>query len=658
MSTSRPTRPATRPAAGHVTRAPGGPEPLETRRLLSGLSATYYDNPDFTGTSVTRVDATVNFDWSRGSPDPRIGPDSFSAQWTGQVRSAYSEQYTFNVQADDAVRLWVNGQLLIDKWNGGASNVSGKITLEAGRLNDIILQYREDTGGAKVKLLWSSASQPSQIVPTNMLYPPSTPATPLPQLVPNPTMVSARDFGARGNGTSDDAGALQHAIDATPAYGTLVLEPRTYKLNTGLVIDKPMEVAGNGALLLLNTSVSPVNRTLTIRSELSPTSVSWKEPVTAGQSTFHPAFTAGTFKVGQWVFVELGQDPYDHNEQHYTTMAPVTAVGTNTLTLGTSVPYNINAGAFTNKITPVTSMASQVHVRDLKFDHVAGTIPDASIWMERVRNSTIDGISGRFEIMATMADCANVSLTNATASLVNDHSAAGRALTVWQSDNTSFSNIHADTSVDKAVFFVESWARNTTLTNLDVRWRYTLAPQNAVFHLTGGSIGTLADGVRINNTGPVMLAMSGTQPADYHFGTVNVSGPLKAAWMRTVDDLTVGTKRFANAVHVTKTIDLAGGWNGKNIDLVRGAIKSIKVTATKANSVSQVFVLNPIGQGTSVKTPPAGVAVDLPTLSMLTSDASFNDLSDSLKRTALITPTSVPLGSKLTFDIEYYPASQ
>src|SRR4030095_13906789 len=39
----------------------------------TGLLGEYYDNMDFTGTKVTRIDPTVNFNWGTGAPDPAIG---------------------------------------------------------------------------------------------------------------------------------------------------------------------------------------------------------------------------------------------------------------------------------------------------------------------------------------------------------------------------------------------------------------------------------------------------------------------------------------------------------------------------------------------------------------------------------------------------------
>ena len=45
----------------------------------TGLIADYYNNEDFTGTHIQRVEPVVNFKYEDGSPDPQIGDDTFSA---------------------------------------------------------------------------------------------------------------------------------------------------------------------------------------------------------------------------------------------------------------------------------------------------------------------------------------------------------------------------------------------------------------------------------------------------------------------------------------------------------------------------------------------------------------------------------------------------
>ncbi|HVW29133.1 MAG TPA: PA14 domain-containing protein [Polyangiaceae bacterium] len=137
----------------------------------NGLTVTYYDNIDYTGPTVNRIDPNINFDWGTGSPDSTISNTTYSARWTGQVLADFSETYTFETEADDGVRLWVNNQLLVDDFvDQGSTKVSGTIQLTAGQRYDIKVDYFQDGGGADVYLRWSSPSTPYAVIPTNHLF--------------------------------------------------------------------------------------------------------------------------------------------------------------------------------------------------------------------------------------------------------------------------------------------------------------------------------------------------------------------------------------------------------------------------------------------------------------------------------------------------------
>jgi hypothetical protein len=136
-----------------------------------GLVGQYYDNIDLTNPKVTRTDTNVNFNWGTGSPDPLIGPDTFSVRWTGKVKPQFSQTYTFYTTTDDGVRLYVNGQLIIDKWvDQSPTEWTGTIALTGGQFYDIKLEYYENGGGALATLSWSSSSQSKQIIPTSALF--------------------------------------------------------------------------------------------------------------------------------------------------------------------------------------------------------------------------------------------------------------------------------------------------------------------------------------------------------------------------------------------------------------------------------------------------------------------------------------------------------
>lgn len=156
--------------SGYSNEANGTPQQLGNG---TGLSAEYYDNADLTNLVLTRTDSQVNFDWGNNSPDPAIGPDSFSVRWTGYVEPFYSETYTFKTFSDDGDRIWVNGVQLTNDWKTqhGRKSSSGIITLTAGQKYSIVVEFYENTGGAAMRLYWSSASQAEEIIPETQLYP-------------------------------------------------------------------------------------------------------------------------------------------------------------------------------------------------------------------------------------------------------------------------------------------------------------------------------------------------------------------------------------------------------------------------------------------------------------------------------------------------------
>jgi subtilisin family serine protease len=136
-----------------------------------GLAATYFNNKDFTGTTVLRIDPQVNFNWGNGSPDPAIHADTFSVRWTGQVLPAFSETYTFYTTSDEGIRLSVNGVRIIDNWASHAAVVNtGTVKLTAGVRANILLEYFENTGSAVTKLEWSSPRRTREVVPQSRLF--------------------------------------------------------------------------------------------------------------------------------------------------------------------------------------------------------------------------------------------------------------------------------------------------------------------------------------------------------------------------------------------------------------------------------------------------------------------------------------------------------
>ncbi len=144
----------------------------------TGLLGEYFDDATFGVRTVARVDPQVDFSWGTGAPVPGMGDDTWSVRWTGRVEARFSETWTFRTFTDDGVRLWVDGQLLIDQWRAQPTTAyTATISLERARLYDLRLEYFENTGFATARLQWSSPSQPLEIIPRTQLHPATPPGS-------------------------------------------------------------------------------------------------------------------------------------------------------------------------------------------------------------------------------------------------------------------------------------------------------------------------------------------------------------------------------------------------------------------------------------------------------------------------------------------------
>jgi hypothetical protein len=137
-----------------------------------GLRATYWDNADFTGPSVTVLEPSLNLDWSTTGPHPAIANTTFSAVFTGQIQPETTDRYTFVLRADDGVRLWIGGELVIDWWRPHYMyDLAATIALEGGRRYDIRIEYFNAFEGAILRLSWKTASTSRAEIPQCRLFP-------------------------------------------------------------------------------------------------------------------------------------------------------------------------------------------------------------------------------------------------------------------------------------------------------------------------------------------------------------------------------------------------------------------------------------------------------------------------------------------------------
>jgi len=115
------------------------PDKCENAKInTNGLIGTYYDNDDFTGKAMARIDPNINFSWAATAPWPTFSPESFSIRWSGWLDTSGLADglYTFFALTDDGLRLWVENQVIpiIDQWRDqSAVESSGAIQLKHGK---------------------------------------------------------------------------------------------------------------------------------------------------------------------------------------------------------------------------------------------------------------------------------------------------------------------------------------------------------------------------------------------------------------------------------------------------------------------------------------------------------------------------------------------
>ena len=170
----------------------GTPDPPDNPNaataLGDGLQATYTDLG--TGKTVQRIDPNINFDWELNPPASGIDSNNYSVQWEGLLEAPYDETFDFRVGSGAPVKLWIDGQLVMD-WISTPEHYPGdhdfygewlttvlsrKITLKAGHQYAFKLECSSPRGSRSIaKLYWSSRSTPAQPIPQNLFYSPANP---------------------------------------------------------------------------------------------------------------------------------------------------------------------------------------------------------------------------------------------------------------------------------------------------------------------------------------------------------------------------------------------------------------------------------------------------------------------------------------------------
>ena len=161
-----------------------------------GVTGTYYTG-NFGGTTVTRIDPSVHLPFGAaffgynfwniplpGSLTSGWNTGSFgSGVWKAQIKSDYTEPYTFHLACDNDAWLYINGSQVIQRFAGNAGGCTGcvdtyqassSVSMTAGQWVDIEVRLKETTPGSSpshVSVKWESGSTPLAPIPCSNLRP-------------------------------------------------------------------------------------------------------------------------------------------------------------------------------------------------------------------------------------------------------------------------------------------------------------------------------------------------------------------------------------------------------------------------------------------------------------------------------------------------------
>lgn len=142
-TTPTPTTTSTSSSTSTATAAPTG-----------GWYGQFYANRDLSGDPyATRVDPWIGFEWGYNSAIGGMQADHFSVRWTNTIH-LNTDTYRFCAMSDDGVRIWVDGNLVLDEWHASNSVAyCGAYWVETGDY-EVKVEYFEDTGNALIYFWW------------------------------------------------------------------------------------------------------------------------------------------------------------------------------------------------------------------------------------------------------------------------------------------------------------------------------------------------------------------------------------------------------------------------------------------------------------------------------------------------------------------------
>jgi hypothetical protein len=122
-----------------------------------GFVGTYYSDLGLESAVFREINRQINFHGDGAYPyRHRLYRGGFSARWAGEFEAPADDTYTFHVDVDGGFRLFVDGELLLDRWSADAAFTTKTAKLLHAGSHELTFEYVARRQGGKVVLGWSS----------------------------------------------------------------------------------------------------------------------------------------------------------------------------------------------------------------------------------------------------------------------------------------------------------------------------------------------------------------------------------------------------------------------------------------------------------------------------------------------------------------------
>lgn len=131
---------------------------ITNQSLTPGLIGRYFNSIDLRAKpTLERIDPSIQFQWTLFSPAPNIPYDHFAVDWSGIIIPDFSGKCDIGIEGNDGYTVSINGKEILNRWNEQSYHTTTvPYQFEAGKQYHIHIQYREKSGNAKFKLIWSN----------------------------------------------------------------------------------------------------------------------------------------------------------------------------------------------------------------------------------------------------------------------------------------------------------------------------------------------------------------------------------------------------------------------------------------------------------------------------------------------------------------------